>query len=314
MFRLNRLLPAALSLLAAAPLPAQAALLRVWVSGKGTDSPGCGALVSPCRQIKYALDNGLVAPGGEIDILDPAGFTPFTISQDVSILNDNVGTASVQQTAIGGSAITINGATATKVTLKGLSVDGGGAAFYGVRFASALPDRGGDLNILNCLVKNFDDTGILIQPTRSGSGAMTPFNVLIADSTLIGTRNNGLYIASQFDVVATIYNSTLKNNGYAISLTADASVKATIDNNRVVDNGRGLNRVGIMLTNGAQATIKRSTVLGNTATDVSVGGGSTAYLYDHNTIGSLGNSGVAYTDGTNNINQKSGSLTTKLPE
>jgi hypothetical protein len=46
---------------------------RAWVSGKGNDVAGCGAVTAPCRTPQYAFTN-IVAAGGEIDILDPAGY------------------------------------------------------------------------------------------------------------------------------------------------------------------------------------------------------------------------------------------------
>src|SRR5579883_2230197 len=86
--------------------PAQAAgLNRAWVSGHGADAAGCGAPAAPCRTFQYVHDN-IVAPGGEIDVLDPAGYGAITISKALSIVNDGVGAAGVQTST--GAAITIN--------------------------------------------------------------------------------------------------------------------------------------------------------------------------------------------------------------
>src|SRR5471032_915995 len=84
--------------------PACASSNRAWVSGHGVDQVGCGAPTAPCRSLQYAHDN-IVAPGGEIDILDPAGYGAVTITKAISIVNDGVGTAGVQ--ASQGEAINI---------------------------------------------------------------------------------------------------------------------------------------------------------------------------------------------------------------
>ena len=51
--------------------PAQALVNRACVSGHGTDAAGCRAPTSPCRSFQYVHDN-IIAPNGEIDVLDPA--------------------------------------------------------------------------------------------------------------------------------------------------------------------------------------------------------------------------------------------------
>jgi hypothetical protein len=76
--------------------PAHALINLAWVSGKGADASSCGALTSPCRTFQYVLSN-IVAPGGEIDVLDPAGYGAMTITSAITIVNDGVGVADIQQ-------------------------------------------------------------------------------------------------------------------------------------------------------------------------------------------------------------------------
>src|SRR5450432_3019155 len=132
--------------------PAQAASNRAWVSGHGADQTGCGAPTAPCRSLQYAHDNA-VAAGGEIDILDPAGYGAINITKAVSIVNDGVGTAGVQ--ASSGAAITVNlpagGVGTETVFLRGLNVDGvqkSGA--IGIDILSAQ-----SVTIVNCVVRHF---------------------------------------------------------------------------------------------------------------------------------------------------------------
>src|SRR5450631_4083490 len=102
---------------------------RAWVSGHGVDAAGCGAPTNPCRSFQYTHDH-IVAAGGEIDILDPAGYGAITITKAISIVNEGVGEAGVQATA--GNAIAINAGATDSVYLKGLNIDGQGTALHGV--------------------------------------------------------------------------------------------------------------------------------------------------------------------------------------
>src|SRR5471032_289873 len=129
--------------------PAWAASSRIWVSGHGVDQAGCGAPTAPCRSLQYAHDH--IVAGGEIDILDPAGYGSVTISKSISIVNDGVGTAGVQ--ASSGAAITISAGPNDNVYLRGLNIDGVlEAGFTGVQFNS-----GASLTVIDCVVQHFQN-------------------------------------------------------------------------------------------------------------------------------------------------------------
>src|SRR5579884_882943 len=148
MTRMSLLAATTLASLSLALSPAQAGSAnRAWVSGHGSDAAGCGAPTSPCRTFQYVHDN-VIAAGGEIDVLDPAGYGPVTISKALSIVNDGVGTAGVQ--AASGNAITINAGSGDAVTLRGLSVEGLGTGSYGVQVLAA-----GRVAILGCSINGF---------------------------------------------------------------------------------------------------------------------------------------------------------------
>src|SRR6202790_5104987 len=83
--------------------PAQALNARSFVSGHGADTNAC-TLASPCRTFAVAFGN--TNAGGEIDVLDPAGYGALTINKAISIVNDGVGTAGVLAPAAG-NGITI---------------------------------------------------------------------------------------------------------------------------------------------------------------------------------------------------------------
>jgi hypothetical protein len=63
---------------------AQAGPNWTFVSGKGTDSGAC-PVTAPCRSFAFALTQ--TAAGGEIDVLDPAGYGTLTIAKPISIFS-----------------------------------------------------------------------------------------------------------------------------------------------------------------------------------------------------------------------------------
>ena len=138
--------------------PAQAGPNRTWVSGMGTDSGAC-TRAAPCKTFAFALTQ--TAAGGEIDVLDPAGYGAVTITKAISIVNDGVGVAAIGVSS--GNAITINAGANDSVHLRGLTINGIGGSSSGILFNS-----GGNLAIENCVVRGIG-TSISIAPSTSSS-------------------------------------------------------------------------------------------------------------------------------------------------
>jgi hypothetical protein len=167
--------------LLAASSPALASAARTFVSGVGTDTGTC-PITQPCRTFAYSLSQ--TAPSGEIIVLSSAGYGAVTINQAVSIINTS-NFAGV--TVASGNGMTINAGANDSVTLRGLTVDGGGTGSNGIVFNS-----GGKLTIDECKVMNFvgndpAGNGILIQPT---SGI---HNIVITNTTASNNQNVGIY-------------------------------------------------------------------------------------------------------------------------
>src|SRR5471032_56427 len=110
--------------------PAQAQNARSFVSGHGSDAAAC-TLAAPCRTLAHAFS--LTNAGGEIDVLDPAGYGSLTIDRAISIVNDGVGTAGVIVPS-GGTGIIINAGPNEAVSLRGLSIEGAGVGQTGIQF------------------------------------------------------------------------------------------------------------------------------------------------------------------------------------
>src|ERR1700688_5045195 len=163
-------------LVASSPALAVGTASRTFVSGVGADTGSC-PLAAPCRTFAYALTQ--TAPSGEIIALSSAGYGAVTINQAVSIINTS-NFAGV--TVASGNGITINAGANDSVTLRGLTVDGGGTGSNGIVFNS-----GGKLTIDQCDVMNFVGSGIFMQPTSGNS------NIIITNTTASNTQHDGVY-------------------------------------------------------------------------------------------------------------------------
>jgi hypothetical protein len=284
---------------------AQAQTARAWVSGNGTDQAGCGLVTSPCRTPQYAHDH-IINAGGEIDILDPAGYGSLAITKAISIVNDGVGTAGILSPA-SGNAITI-AAGSGNVQLRGLTIEGSGTGYNGIIFNS-----GDSLTVTNCVIQNFTHVGagtgngILLQPTASMSFVIS--NTIISnngdtgvfyippsgspavngvlDHVVMTGNEYGLDLSVGFASGTTqvaISNSIASNNGlYGFFFTNDGSgapLTVSIDNTGV--SGNGLN--GIYADTTTKVLLGRSVVTENATGIMNGTSPNTFYTYKDNRI------------------------------
>ncbi len=109
---------------------AEATAQRTFVASYGVDSNPC-TLVSPCRSFGTAMAQ--TTAGGEIVVLDSAGYGPVAITQAASILAPPGIYAGVSVSA--GTGVTVNAGAGSKVTLRGLTINGLGGT-TGIAFQS----------------------------------------------------------------------------------------------------------------------------------------------------------------------------------
>jgi hypothetical protein len=128
-----------------ADVPAWAQVARTFVSGSGVDTNPC-SLAAPCRTLQAAYNQTMA--GGEITVLNPAGYGSLTIQHAIGINNDGVGEAAV-------TGIEINAGPTDVINLRGLSMVGNHTGTDGIRIDSA-----GTVNVQNCLIKDFNNRGI----------------------------------------------------------------------------------------------------------------------------------------------------------
>jgi len=264
--------------------PAQAQNQHSFVSSLGNDANAC-TLAAPCRHLQAAL--AATISGGEIAILDTAGYnggTTVTISHAVSIVNPGGFEAAIAPPS-GGNGIVINAGTNDAVSLRGLSIDGGGVAgTTGIVFNS-----GASLTVENCIVRHMANDGIDFTSTTATS-AFTVSNSLVADNGGTGiflsptgsttavfnrdeVNNNigdgivvvGSTSAGTNTVNATVSDSVAAGNGDTGFFSATGSGKAPtslmIFHSVAANNGTG---VGASGTNGVTVRLANSTVTGNT--------------------------------------------------
>src|SRR5262245_35657080 len=155
--------------------PAQAQS-RVFVAAEGSDANPC-TFALPCRSFQKAHDT--VAAGGEIDVLDPAGYGAVIINKSISIRGHGFSGISIDS---GGTAISINIGLNDAVHLSGLMLEGGQLGQIGIYFFNA-----GTLVIQDCVVRNFTSSGMAIAPAQAANIAVT--NTLVEEN-----GGHGIYV------------------------------------------------------------------------------------------------------------------------
>jgi len=151
---------------------------RTFVSAGGNDANtavGC-SLASPCRSFAAAM--GQTTAGGEVIVLDSAGYGQATITQSVSIVAPAGVYAGVS--VFSGDGITISAGAGDAVVLRGLVITGLGGA-NGVVVNSA-----GTVDLGRLEISGFSNDGI------SFAGAS---RLVIRDSIVRRNGANGLNVA-----------------------------------------------------------------------------------------------------------------------
>jgi hypothetical protein len=279
-----------LGALQAAPAAAQ----RVFVAAQGSDANPC-TFALPCRTFQHAHDT--VAAGGEIDVLDPAGYGMLTITKAISIQGHGFAGISV---AVASNGVTINAGANDAVSLNGLLIEGSRAGDAGIVFNS-----GKSLVIENCIARNMSGPsgiGLAFLPSAAtpqtlsvsnslftdnhaagitidirGAGAATAaITRTVLDGNFIGLGVLGVNGTGPLDV--SVADSVANNSGAGFGFSSQSSAGHAAANlvlTRVVAVGNG---TGIS-TFGPNATIRfsDSTVTGNTKGFAASGGSIVSY-------------------------------------
>ncbi len=277
---------------------------RTWVSGVGDDANPCSR-TAPCKTFAGAISK--TAAGGEIDAIDPGGFGALTITHAITI--DGNGTfASIL--ASGTTGIVVNAGPTDVVTIRNLSIDGGGTGLDGIRFTA-----GGALHIENCVIFNFARKGVAFQPgaasrlfikdtiirnnndsTQGGAVLIQPGAAGSAQATLDGVRMEGnlfAVLAGDRSAVA-VRNSVAagnRNGGFEAAGNA-GNVEINLESCLVAENNAVGATTGIFST-GNLATIRLSNVMVvNNGTGLAAVAGGKIISFGNNRIEGNGTDGA----------------------
>lgn len=221
----NRRLIAALAALAVTMLLAPSAFAqatRTWVSGVGDDANPCSR-TAPCKTFAGAISK--TAAGGEISVLDPAGFGGVTITKAISIVG--VG-AEAGVLVSGTNGIIVNAGATDVVNIKGIVLEGLGTALNGIRFLA-----GGALHVEDSVINNTAGAGIDFEP--SGASELFVRNTVVRN-------NNGA-----------------SGGAILVKPTVTGSATATLDNVEMSNN-----RFGLRVEDRSKVSVKNSTASGST--------------------------------------------------
>ena len=129
-------------------MPAQATAQRTFVASNGNDANVC-SLAQPCRGFARAITQATA--GGEVIVLDSAGYGTVAITRSVSIVAPPGVYAGISVST--GDGVTING-TGIDVVLRGLTINGIGGN-NGIYITSAAT-----VDVENCVVANMAAAGL----------------------------------------------------------------------------------------------------------------------------------------------------------
>jgi len=148
---------------------------RVFVASYGNDGNPC-TFGSPCKTFQQAVN--VVDVGGEVTAIDSAGFGPINIIRSVTITSPAGVEAGIAAPAPNAAAITINTTTDGEIiTLSGLTLDGANVSnSTGISFNG----HSGNLNVRDCVIRNFGQDGIDFFPP--GGGVLSVSNTVVSDN------------------------------------------------------------------------------------------------------------------------------------
>jgi hypothetical protein len=195
--------------LATVPALAQA---RVFVAAQGSDGNPC-TFAQPCRTFQHA--HNIVAAGGEINVLDPAGYGALTITKAVSVQGHGFAGISVPS---GSPGIAINAQTATdKINLTGLIIDGAGVGERGIVFLA-----GGSLTVRDCIIRNLTGRGIDFHPIATS-------NLTVSDTLVSDNGGRGIFVGpTGATTVSAVFNRVEVYNNIVAGITLSPGVAALV--------------------------------------------------------------------------------------
>ena len=242
---------------------------RTFVSGPGNDGNPCSRM-APCRTLGTAIAQ--TNAGGEVIVLDSAGYGAFAIGKAVSVIAPPGVYAGIS--VFSGDGIDINAGASDAVILRGLTVNNQGSTGSGIVF-----NTGGTLHIENCVFNGFSNglgvsfngagkleinesiirnnsEGILMLPSRGTATGV------LDHVRLEGNSNTALRVGDGSKV--NVRNSVASGNDFCFYAISQTSADAELNiENCVVSN----NRIGVAAFSGGSTGVATVRVSNSTVTD-----------------------------------------------
>ncbi len=237
--------------------PTLGALQRTFVKSTGVDNPAC-SLPAPCRTFAHAISQTL--PGGEVIVLDSAGYGPVAIAQSVSIIAPPGVYAGVSVPS--GDGVLVAGPGIT-VVLQGLAINGTGGN-NGINFS-----QGKELHVINCAISNFAAVGILATATGA--------TMFVSDTVVGDNASQGMLVTGP--VTAIVERARIENNG-SLGIRAADGPAVSVRESGVANNLAGVSAAA------STGTTTRMTLDNSLLTD-HVGGGAIATATDAGSLATL---------------------------
>lgn len=227
---------------------ANAAAQRTFVASTGKDTNPC-TITQPCRGFAAAVAN--TSAGGEVIVLDSAGYGQFLVTQSVTVAAPTGVYAGISVFA--GSGVTVDG-SGIKVVLRGLQINGQGGA-TGIFF-----QNGSELHVENCTIANMGDNGIDVRAPSSRSW--------VSDSAIRTSVNSGIY-ADAIAGSVSVYISRVRMEANAWGVYVRQGAQAMVADSIVTGNSAA--GIYFNIDNPASSSIGLLDVERSTITDNGVG-------------------------------------------
>lgn len=306
---------------ALAAMPVDATTQRTFVASSGNDANPC-SLTLPCRGFAAAIVQ--TADGGEVIVLDSAGYGPATISQAITITAPAGIYAGISVAS--GNGITVN-APSAKVVLRGLTINGIGGT-------QGISHTDGDLHVERCTVSGVSGAGI-------ASLGLSPIRLFVHDTIVRDNGGSGIsivgavtatleHVVSEINGNAALFgaagatihvaNSTFSQSGNQAGIFVNATassfaITTLVVESSLIDSNDAEGMLAIAGTGSNQhlnVIVSRSTISNSSpfnGMNVTAGSGASAFasVYDSSITSNLGNglfvsgAGATIVAGRNNI-------------
>jgi len=269
--------------------PAQAQVLRTWVSGNGDDSNKQCSRTAPCKTFAGAVSK--TAAGGEINCIDAGGYGAVTISKSLIIDCSNTeGGISVG----GSNGITVSAGRSDVVVLRGLDISGQLRELNPI-FQNPTPPPG-----VNGIVFN---TGAVLHVEKCRIRQLQTISPFPVGFGILFQPAGGseLYVT---DTIFTSNGSASVGGAIMIRPSGAGSAKVAINRVDANHNNTGITADGGSTTGTTTITVRDSMSAGALLTGYSVvtpaaGGGTTILTLDHSS--SLNNATGIHSDGPKSL-------------